>query len=58
MSGREEVARPQLSAIVACTRASRDVEPILSSLHGQAGAGNVEIIVDGEHVLLTEENAR
>lgn len=63
MIGREAVARPKLSVIVACTRASRDVEPVLSSLRGQAGIESIEIIVvDGSGDQAAErskgENAR
>ncbi len=45
MMSLDVVSRPQLSVVVACTCANRDIEPVLSSLYGQTGAESVEIIV-------------
>lgn len=45
MSDGEGLTSPRLSVVIACTHSMRDLAPVLSSLLGQEGAEEVEIIV-------------
>lgn len=59
MRNLDVVHRPRLSVVVACTCEYRNVQPVLASLHGQAGAEGVEIIVvDGSEGPPTEPTER